>query len=60
MVEPENVVDVPKMLISLAIGTEAVLALLSPLCGAGMGPWVEYFGCASLALFVSMRFLWSH
>jgi hypothetical protein len=59
MVEPKDIVRVPDLLIAVALGTEAVLALLSPLFGAGMGPWVAYFGCACLALLVSVRFLWS-
>lgn len=60
MVEPENIVEIPSLLIAVALGTEAVLALMSPLFGAGLGPWIGYFGCACLALLVSMRFLWSH
>jgi uncharacterized membrane protein SpoIIM required for sporulation len=60
MVEPDNIVEVPSLLIAVALGSEAVLALLTPLFGGGMGTWAAYFGCACLALLVSMRFLWSH
>ncbi len=60
MVEPDNIVEVPNVLLAVALGTEAVLALMSPLFGAGIGPWMGYFGCACLALWVSMRFLWCH
>lgn len=60
MVEPESIVGISGLLIAIAIGSEAVLALLSPLFGGGMGTWVAYFGCACLALLVSIRFLWSH
>ena len=59
MVEPEDIVRVPDLLIAVAVGTEAVLALLSPLFGGGMGTWAVYFGCACVALLVSVRFLWS-
>jgi hypothetical protein len=59
MVEPDNIVRVPDLCIATALGTEAVLALLSPLFGVGWAYWVVYLFCATAGLLVSMRFLWS-
>jgi hypothetical protein len=55
----DDIVRVPDLLLALAIGIEALLAMLQPLLGAGWGLWTIYLLCATAALWVAMRYLWS-
>ncbi len=59
MVEPDNTVRIPDLLLALFLGTEAVLALLPPWLGMGWGAWVIYLCCATAGLVVAMRTIWS-
>jgi hypothetical protein len=59
MVEPDNVVRVPDVLLATALGIEATLALLPPLFGVGWGIWAAYLCCATLGLVLAMRLVWS-
>jgi hypothetical protein len=56
----DDIVRVPDLVLALAIGTEALLAMLQPLLGAGWGMWTIYLLGATAALWVAMRYRWSH
>jgi hypothetical protein len=58
MMEQEQLFDASNVLLCLALGVTAVLALLPPWMGLGMGVWVEWLCSATAALLVAVRFLW--
>jgi len=59
MIEPEGIIQFPGFMLAIVLGTEAVLALLSPLFGMGWGLWTAYLVSATIALILSVRFVWS-
>jgi hypothetical protein len=56
----DDIVRVPDLVLALAIGTEALLAMFQPLLGGGWGIWTVYLLCATVALWVAMRYRWLH
>lgn len=59
MREPDPIVHPCDLLLSLVLGTTAVLAVLPAWCGLGWGGTLVWLCYASIGLVVAMRYLWS-
>jgi hypothetical protein len=59
MAGENTVVRTRDLLLALALGTEALFAMVPPWCGLGWGAWVVCLVCASTGFALAMRFLWS-
>ncbi|HWE60191.1 MAG TPA: hypothetical protein VHB98_00620 [Chloroflexota bacterium] len=58
MVNEEPIVRPSDMLLALALGTAAVLAMLPPWFGLGWGVWFAWLSCATIGLVIAVRCIW--
>jgi hypothetical protein len=59
VVDERPIVQPGDALLALAIGTEALAAVVPPWCGLGWSPWALYLAFPTVALVLAMRFRWS-
>ena len=59
MRDAEPIVHPGDVLLSLLLGTTAILAVLPAWCGLGWGGACAWLAYATIGLLVAMRYLWS-